>query len=57
MKLVVIPSADGDSFAIVNEKFAPSHYIPVDDKEVIRNRYDFNDVLTMLISFNKAKGS
>ena len=54
MKLVIIPDVDGDSFSIINERFPPENYIPVEDKKVLSDAYDLNDILTMLISFNKS---
>jgi hypothetical protein len=52
MKLVIIPDVDGDSFAIIDEKYPPEDYIDV-TAEDLTVRYDYDDLVCMLSSFNK----
>ena len=53
MKLVSIPDTNGDSLSIIDENFPPEDYIELDDKEYIKDIYDFDDLITLIVSFNK----
>ena len=52
MKLVIIPDVDGDSLSIVDERFLPDNYIEVTAYN-LKSYYDFDDLISLLESFNK----
>jgi hypothetical protein len=56
MRLVIVPDTDGDSFAIVDEKFPPENSIELTE-ESIRANYNFDDIITLLVNFNSTEDS
>lgn len=55
MKLFIVPTAEGDSFIIADEDFVPKNAIEISNENLqkISNMYDKDDLLVMLISFNR----
>ena len=53
MKLVVIPDSSGDFLNIIDEKFPPELYIEIEDTEEFKRTFDFDDLLTLITSFNE----
>jgi len=51
MKLVIIPDVDGDSFAIIDERYPPENYIDITAVDLTM-RYNYDDLVCMLTSFN-----
>lgn len=53
MKLYVKQAEEGDSLAILNEKYVPKNYQEV-TLELLKQSYNFNDLCTLMVSLNNA---
>ena len=53
MKLVAIPDVDGDALSIIDSNFPPESFIPLDNAEDIMDKYDPEDIIRMIVSFNE----